>query len=137
MNEACFEIVDHTADWSIRVVGVDWAGLLVHAAWGMSSLMVADLTAVSPTLTRTFTLDAFDRESLLVAWLGELAYLAEVEQFVGCKFHLADVTEQQLTAVVHGDHVPELQKHIKAVTYHNLEIQSTPQGLVATLVFDV
>jgi SHS2 domain-containing protein len=39
--------------------------------------------------------------------------------------------------VVRGGHVPDLQKHIKAVTYHNLEIVETDQGVEATVVFDV
>jgi len=38
---------------------------------------------------------------------------------------------------LHGGHVHQLQKHIKAVTYHNLEIVKTDKGLKATVVFDV
>jgi len=30
-----------------------------------------------------------------------------------------------------------MEKHIKAVTYHNLEIVQTARGLTATIVFDV
>ena len=56
-----FEVVDHTADWSIRVWGRDLADLLRQAALGMNTLMVGEDTAVSPpTITRRLTLDADD-----------------------------------------------------------------------------
>ena len=132
-----YEIIDHTADWAIRVFGPDLAGLLVNAALGMSSLMAADVTAVPANTTRHLQIEAFDAETLLVEWLTELAYLAEMEQLVFVRFQLADVTPHHLRATVTGGRVAELQKHIKAVTYHNLEIMETAVGLEATIVFDV
>jgi SHS2 domain-containing protein len=42
-----------------------------------------------------------------------------------------------LSAVVWGGKAAELQKHIKAVTYHDLEIVETDGGLMTTIVFDV
>jgi SHS2 domain-containing protein len=40
-------------------------------------------------------------------------------------------------ATLFGGKVSKLQKHIKAVTYHNLKIIETDKGLEATVVFDV
>jgi len=134
---AGFEIIDHTADWSIRVWGDDLAGLFRQAALGMNHLMIGEDTAVSPTLTRHLTLDADDAESLLVDWLGELAYWAEMEQAVFPEFKLTAVSPTHLTATLHGGPVAQLIKHIKAVTYHNLAITHTPRGLETTIVFDV
>ena len=135
---AGFEVVDHTADWSIRVWGRDLADLLRQAALGMNTLMVGEDTAVSPpTITRRLTLDADDAESLLVDWLSELAYWAEMEQVVFLEFVLMAVTPTHLQATLHGGPVAELLKHIKAVTYHNLAITPTASGLETTIVFDV
>ncbi|RMG95353.1 MAG: archease [Chloroflexi bacterium] len=134
---AKFEVLDHTADWALRVNGRNLAELLEQAALGMSSLLVPDLTAVSPTTTRHIHLDAFDAETLLVDWLTELAYLAETEQLVFNQFQLTNVTPTHLDATIRGGRVPELQKHIKAVTYHDLQIIHTDNGLEATIVFDV
>jgi len=132
-----YETIDHTADWAIRVFGPDLAGLLVNAALGMSSLMAADVTAVPADITRHLEIDAFDAETLLVEWLTELAYLAEMEQLVFTRFYLTDVTPHHLQATLTGGRADELQKHIKAVTYHNLAIVETAVGLEATIVFDV
>ncbi len=132
-----FEVVEHTADWALRVHGRSLTQLLIHAAQGMNSLLVADSEAIPITETRQFELDVYDAESLLVEWLTELAYWAEMEQLVFGEFEVTAVTPTHLTATVRGGKAAELQKHIKAVTYHNLEIIQTDAGLEATIVFDV
>ena len=132
-----FEIVEHTADWAIRAIGGDLAELFRQAALGMSSLLVADLAAVPTDVERPVELAADDAESLLVAWLGELAYWAESEQLVFRRFDLPVVMPTQLQATVYGGRAAELQKHIKAVTYHNLAIEETAEGLAATVILDV
>jgi SHS2 domain-containing protein len=134
---ADFEEIEHTADWALRVRGHDLPELLVNAARGMSRLLVPDLTLISTDVERHFELDAFDAESLLVEWLSELAYWAEAEMLVFREFELRQVTPSHLEAVVRGGRAPNLQKQIKAVTYHNLEIITTDNGLETTVVFDV
>ena len=70
-------------------------------------------------------------------WLSELAYWAETEQLVFKKFRISEVTATHLQAIVWGGELAALEKHIKAVTYHNLEIRKTRKGLEVTVVFDV
>jgi len=132
-----FEEVEHTADWALRVRGRDLRELLVNAARGMSRLLVPNPEAIPTDVERQVELEAFDAESLLVEWLSELAYWAEAEMLVFREFDLAQVTPTHLRAVVRGGHAPDLQKHIKAVTYHNLEIIKTEDGVETTVVFDV
>ena len=132
-----FEEIEHTADYALRVQGRHLAELLVNAAHGMNSLLVSDPSALLPELERHFELDAFDAENLLVKWLTEWAYWAEMERLVFNQFDLTDVTETGLKATVRGSRVSNLHKHIKAVTYHNLAITPTDEGLEVTIVFDV
>ncbi|NHZ71988.1 MAG: archease [Aquificales bacterium] len=138
---ANYEVVDHTADWALRIWGQDFADLLLHAALGMNSLMIGEEISVSPaateTITRTLTFDTFDSETLLVDWLTELAYFAEMEQLIFPTITLSHVTATHLHAQIQGSPVPKLVKHIKAVTYHNLKIAETTNGLEVTIVFDV
>jgi SHS2 domain-containing protein len=47
------------------------------------------------------------------------------------------VSPTHLRARIYGSRVTQLEKHIKAVTFHNLEIVQTEKGLTATVVFDV
>jgi SHS2 domain-containing protein len=53
------------------------------------------------------------------------------------EIELLELTPTSLRATVRGGVVPALEKHIKAVTYHDLAITPTPDGLEATIVFDV
>ena len=112
---ADFEEVEHTADWALRVRGADLRELLAHAARGMSSLLVSDLETVPADVQRQVELDALDAETLLVEWLGELAYWAESELLVFREYDLTEVSPTRLRATVRGGRVPGLQKHIKAM----------------------
>lgn len=132
-----FEIVDHTADWALRVFGPDLAGLLLQAALGTSCLLVDELSAVPMDTEREIIVESIDAEGLLVDWLTELAYFAETEQLVFRDFEFLEVTQTRLKAVARGGRASQLQKHIKAVTFHNLEIIAVKGGLEATVVFDV
>ncbi len=110
--------------------------LLRHAALGM-----LDLLGLAPNDGRNGTphsiaLESEDRESLLVLWLEELLYRIETHQVTYSEFEI-QVEENRLQAMVIEVPASSLDKHIKAVTYHNLQIQETPSGLEATIVFDV
>ena len=137
MPENPIQIVEHTADWSIRVTGKDLAELFEHAASGMSMLLAGDLQALPNDVERVIELEAYDPESLLVDWLSELAYWAETEQLVMSSFAVTDISETHLAASVKGGRAPHLEMHIKAVTYHDLRITRTASGLETTIVFDV
>ena len=132
-----FEEVEHTADWALRIQGSDVKELLLNAARGINSLMHAENSSYASQEEKSIELNAIDTESLLVEWLSELAYWAEAEMIVFQKFDIEDISPTHVKATLYGSRVTQLEKHIKAVTYHNLEIVHTPDGLAATVVFDV
>lgn len=137
ISKTGFEEVEHTADWALRIYGHDLGELLVNAARGMSHLLVSESANRPPEVEKYIELEAYDTEGLLVNWLSELAYWAEVEGIIFFEFDLHRVTPTHLQATVRGVRTPGLQKHIKAVTYHNLKIVETQTGLETTVVFDV
>ena len=137
LHEALFEEVEHTADRALRIFGSDLRELLVNAAHGMNSLMVKEGGSTSQPVEKSIELEAIDAESMLVEWLSELAFWAETEMLVFDRFDLHDVSPTHLKATVYGNRAEQLEKHIKAVTYHNLAIIRTAEGLSATVVFDV
>lgn len=131
------EIVEHTADWSLRVRGEDLSMLFEHAALGMAMLMVEDPGMLPLDIERDIELEAYDVESLLVGWLDELAYWAESEGLIIHDFEIREIENTRLAAKVRGGRAPVLDKHIKAVTFHNLAITAVDTGLEVTIVFDV
>lgn len=137
MNESGFEEVEHTADWALRIWGRDLQQLYLNAARGLCYLLAPDAEPAAQEIETEINIDALDAESLLVNWLTELAYWAETDGIVFHTILIDEATPTHLHALVRGLHVAELQKHVKAVTYHNLQIVSTDQGLETTVVFDV
>ena len=131
------QVIDHTADWALRVRAGDPPELFRRAAIGMTRLLAGDLAAVPLDETRTLAVIADDAEGLLVEWLGELAYWAERDGFVAPQVEWEAFLPTSLAATVRGGRLVELQKHIKAVTYHDLAIRPIGDGLEVTIVFDV
>ena len=131
-----YQEIEHTADIAIRVWGRDLAGLFANAAYGMAC-QLADPAEVERTVERSVELDAYDAETLLVTWLGELLYLGERDGCVFTDFDVLEVTPTRLRALAWGGPVRERQRHIKAVTFSDLEIVHTGEGYETTIVFDV
>ena len=131
-----FEEVEHTADIAIRVWGRGLAELFANAAYGMAC-QLADPDGVQRTIEQSIELEAYDAETLLVAWLGELLYLGEREDCVFTSFHVLEISPTRLRAVAWGGVVQEHRSHIKAVTFSDLEIVCSDEGCETTVVFDV
>ena len=136
LPDDAIRIVEHTADWALHVRGPDLAGLFGRAAAGMARLLAGD-GAVPLEEARELALAADDAESLLVEFLGELAYWAERDGLVCPVVALSEVSPTMLRATARGGRLTELQKPIKAVTYHDLSIRPYDGGLEVTIVFDV
>ncbi len=130
-----FEEIEHTADWALRVWAPDLAGLFEQAALGMYHLMGVE---TQPTLREkhTLVLQAQDAEDLLVGFLTELLYVLERDELVFDDIS-AQVQTGLLTVRLEGGLCAHQRKEIKAVTYHQLEIQQTESGYAVVIVFDV
>jgi len=131
-----FEEIEHTADLALRIYGRDMGELFVNAARGMFTLM-AEASLEGPAREREVSLEAMDYEGLLVDWLNELIYLHEVEGETYYGFTIETLSPTELKAHVTGGPTKSKTKAIKAATFHNLAIEETANGLVATIVFDV
>ena len=130
-----FEEVEHTADLAIRAYGRDMRELFANAAHGMFALMAEP--SQEPACAREVSLEALDYEGLLVDWLNELIYLHEVEGETYSQFTIETLSPTKLKAHVIGGPTRHKTRAIKAATFHDLAIEETPSGLVATIVFDV
>jgi SHS2 domain-containing protein len=131
--------IEHTADWAIRVRGRDLRELFINAARGMFGLMVdPEATPLdTPSIEREIELEGFDAETLLVSWLSELLWFNEESDAIFMRFEITSLTPTYLKATAWGGPAPGQWKHIKAVTFHDLEIIKADDGYKVTLVFDV
>jgi len=135
-----FEELSHTADWSLRVWAEDLPHLFMEAAKGMNALAGIRL-AKKPRVRRSFSASAPDAENLLVSFLSELVYFTEQDHLAFDDFDLSieieDDQPYRLSATLCGAPILSLDKAIKAVTYHNLQIRQTTRGVEVEVVFDV
>ena len=130
-----FKEIPHTADWSLLVWAGDLPELFAEAARGMNFLAGVRL-APGPRTPRTFESAAPDPESLLVAFLSELVFAAEQEHLAFDEFKI-QIAGTRLKVEMSGAPILSLNKAIKAVTYHNLQIRPTGRGCEVEIVFDV
>jgi riboflavin kinase/FMN adenylyltransferase len=145
--------IEHTADRALRVWADNLADLFVGASRGMYSLM-ADLEGLVAVDWREIRLESLDREALLVDWLNELLFLTEMEGllFVDCRIEsLTDETStapgderlvegpnrMSLVARVGSTSEPVTKAHIKAATFHNLEVVHDERGWSTQITLDV
>ncbi len=137
-----YEILDHTADVCLRVHGDTFQDFLCNAALAMMDITVNRQSVLRVTESE-FTVQGETREELLVRMLAEILYLHEVEQMV-----FGDITidlvigdEYKLIAKLYGEKTDtskhELELDIKAVTYHNLNVEKVNDKFKADIVFDI
>ena len=131
---------DHTADLGIEVYGKDQRELFENAGRALFDL-ITDLDKIEVKTSLSLTIEAVDREDLLVSWLRELLYFHQSEGYLLSDFALHDLEEQSLRATVKGElyeaHRHELMREIKAVTYHQLKVTQENERWVARIVFDI
>jgi SHS2 domain-containing protein len=132
---AGYREIEHTADWELEVWAPDLPALLEQAARGMYALAGTKLQA-QPHLKRMFKLSIQDEESLLVDFLNELLWLGEDEGVAFDGFNMS-IDDNYLFADLKGLPIKSLTKEIKAVTFHNMNIERGASGLRVHIVFDV
>lgn len=130
-----FEEIHHTADWSIRVWAKDLPTLFSEAALGLFAIS-GIILAEAPGVRKEIEIRAPDFESLLVAFLSELIYCAEQENLAFDNVSV-EIKGNHLVAIMAGAPIQDINKYIKAVTFHNLKITETNSRVEAEIVFDV
>jgi SHS2 domain-containing protein len=127
--------IEHTADLALHLWADGLPDLFATAAQGMFSLFV-EIDDAAPLETTTLTLTALDVETLLIDWLNELLYLLEVHGIAYTTFEFAELTPTVLTATLRGGPVREYTGYVKAATFHDLAVLTTPAGYETEIVFD-
>ncbi len=129
--------VDHTAEVQIQVGAESLAGLLAEAGKALGALLLRGRAAEPSGEARTIEVSSVDREALLVDWLNEIIFRAEVERWIAVEFDLLEASETQLKASARGVPVDEPPALVKAATFHGLAVEERDGGLQAEVIFDV
>ena len=136
-----YEHFEHTADLGLRVRAPDLDTLFAEAGAALFSAIVEDLGTVVASRKLEVRLEGDDREYLLFDWLKELLYRFDAERVVFGRFE-AHVGATGLSGTAWGEpfdparHVP--LHEVKAITYHELRVEKTPDGKwLAEVIVDI
>jgi len=138
--------VEHTADLAIEVEAHSLDELFVTGALGMMGVLLGaeDGTGPwdsgSPADWRELTFEAPDREALFVEWLRELLYIQVSEQLLFTVAEIAELAETKMVARVAfrpPSNELEVERELKGVTYHDLEVARRGDRWYARIVFDL
>lgn len=138
-----YEILDHTADAGVRGIGASLEEAFSEAARGTFSLMV-DLSQVEPREEVELRVQADSLEGLLVAFLGELLALRDIEGLVFSKFEVKIGRVNgtwRLSGKAYGEpldparHRPGVE--VKAATYYGVKVAKEGDHWIAQCVLDL
>jgi SHS2 domain-containing protein len=137
-----FETVDHTGDLALRLQAPSFTDLVVEGIRGIASLLFeGDPDRSAPSEAGRARVAGIDREDALVQALSEALHWMQDEDRVPLDVHVRSIQDAVLEIDLDGVRADGRScrrcEEIKAVTYHNLEIQETSEGLETVVVLDV
>ena len=135
-----YRFLEHTADMGIEAEGDSLATLFQQMALGLRQIITA-CPDIRPQTEMIIEVVGMDREELLVNWLGELVFLLETRHFLPACFEIETIDEQRLRARVRGETFDParhfLEREVKAITYHQIRVESTGKGWSAQVFVDL
>ena len=134
------ELDNITADIGIEAWGADLEKAFASAALGLISLFT-DPPGVEGPLVRKIRIEAASLPSLLVRFLNEIIFLEETEGYIPCSVQNLKISNNILQATLSGalfdPSLHTMSAHIKAATYHGLEIDQSGADVKIRVIFDV
>lgn len=133
-----YELQDHTADVGVRATGGTLEEVFAAAASGLTAAQCDEVPSTGDRFDLTVRAESV--EALLFDYLGELIYQRDVRSVLPTD-HRVEITrsgELVLEASARGVPLDEVDaREVKAVTYSEMELEETPDGWTAYVVFDV
>ena len=147
MTPARWRTVEHTADLAVEVEAYSLDELFVSGGLAMMGVLQGAEDGTEepdsggpPSEWRAMTFEASDREVLFVDWLRELLYIQISEQLLFAAADFAELGDKKLAARVAfrpPSNEVQVERELKGVTYHDLQVVRRGDGWFARIVFDL
>jgi len=138
-----FEILKHTADIGIAAYGKTKREVFINTAKGIFEIITGGNKTFKENFCDKIKLEADNLDGLLFAWLNELLYISETKLVILSRFKIKELSDYHIEAEVGGAKINppsvKIEKEIKAVTYHRLEIKKDGESGLwrAQVIFDI
>jgi len=140
VEEASFEIIEHTADIGIRVRSSTLAGLFKCAGLAIADISTQKQNPQYPKKHKIVIRQKADNvEELFVNWLNELLSLSAIKALAFEDIKINQINENSMDAIVIGSDIRnyKINTEIKAATYHQLKVKQSGRIWQAEVIFDV
>ena len=131
--------LEHAADIGLEAEGASLAECLARAAAGVFGLMFRVEAGLEPRQVYELDLEAADDDELMVSWLQELLYRAEVDEICFLRFEV-ETDGDRLKGRAAGVPIRSVEPAgpgVKAVTRHGLEVGRRNGRWKARVLLDV
>ncbi len=136
-----FVLFDHTADLGVRATAPDLGELVTQAVQGFYATIGTVAAGSATVADDLWIIDADSRADALRDLLARLLDEFELRQRVAADVALIRFEESGLEARVSLAPLDlgrsELQREVKAVTYHELTVEKVVEGWTATFIVDI
>lgn len=133
-----YELRPHTADIRIALWADTFPELFQAALVALADILLpGECHGARLRLRRRVSLTAPDSTALLVDFLSQVLLESQIRKALFCRCRIHHLTETSLEGVLSGLRVEGFQQDVKAVTYHEAQVNRLSSGYNAWLVLDV
>jgi len=135
-----FRTLEHTADIGFEAFGSTREEVFANGARALMHLIV-DLECIAPRSSVAIRAEGANPQELFVNWLSEILYLHDAEGWLFRDVQVESLSDSLIAATGRGEKFDRARHQaklmVKAITYHQLILEETPQGWRAQVYVDI
>ena len=130
-----YKYLEHTADVKFQAFGNTLEESFSNAGYAMINIISEN--KIKEKTNKKIKVTGVDKKALLYAFLEEILYLLNAEDFILSKITKIKIKDKKLTATLTGDKLKDyqLETDVKAVTYNEMFIKEKPY--IVQVVLDI
>jgi len=133
-----YQITEHTADMRMNVEAQNLRQLFKDSIKGMlNTLKTENPEANKTTVKRTVAVQSSDITALLIDTMNEVLSLAQIHRETYPKIFIRKLSKTAIVAELEGMKVEKFEKDIKAVTFHEANVEKKEGLWKTTIIFDI
>lgn len=135
-----FEVLPHTADFRLKIIGDTIEELFLAGVLGMAQVIKEGYCEKEKNLSliEKVSISSPDQTALLIDFLSEILTISQTQKSVICSVKFIKLSKTEVEAEIFGKKVDGFDEDIKAVTYHEAEIKRNTSGNYQTIIiFDI
>lgn len=130
------EYLPHIADIRMKIQGSSEEELFRAGLEGIGKILKKEVFG-NPSKPNEFveiSLVSVDMTTLLVEFLNEVLMYSHTQKAVFFDFHIQYIDQKEIRAKIMGQKVNDFDEDIKAVTYHEAQVQNNASGMLETII---